>query len=408
MELKKNLDNLTLKQLILMKNWSKHTALDILIVRNECDNVENILIDTLKAVGNEKIHDFITNSRAYGDNMMQLVAARGSLKVNITFWMEIKRYMKNDTLKELILKSNNIGETPFHMLISRDLFEIIQMLIDDINKLFGEKTLYDLVSPRSIDEQTMLIYIANHSSNIKTFKIFWIGIKKYLNQKELRQLILYCDNMKQNVLHILIDKGQSEHVQILLNEFLAFSEMTLDDLMQIENNHREKLLYFVASHGSKEIFQIFWNQMTINITNTNLKGHILSEYSDGFSLLHILALKNKYEIIELFVKGVNEHFGKITLEEVMLKGDIYGKNALQIALSNNNNKSIEILLENTKEYLGVPVLKKMILNQNQDGKNAFQHAKSTCNSKMYNFLIELAKTHIDISVLNELWHNGLV
>lgn len=400
-KLKENVDSENLQKLIMMIDTFGQTAVHYLInFKNECESAHVFLKDSIELLANEKLTDLVVPTSR--ENMLQHFASHGDMRMITTFWVEIKRHAQKETLKKLILGKDG---TSFHMLLSRDLSDIIQILIRDVYELFGENTLNDLVSLTTPDGENMLFYCANHSST-KTFKIFLMGIKKYISMEHLKHLLLHRDNSSQTILHILIVKRHSESIQILLNELNEFGEGALNDVMQTSNT--QNVLELAASNECHEIFQIIWEGMKKFLTKPTAKQLILRSNYDGYTVLHILALKNKFENISMLLEGINEHFGEETLEEVMLKGSNSGENSLQIALSNDSFKTIETLFKIANEYLGKPILTKMITNQNMEDKNAFEHAHFYCSEKAFQTIIELARKYLETPVTNQLFLKGQI
>jgi len=250
------------------------------------------------------------------------------------------------------------------------------------------------------------------SSNLDDHKVqtcFKI-MQKYLSFTEIIGLIKHCNEFRQNILHIIVLKGNKKDFEILwleIKNFLRNMPQNFINLVEQTDSKKENILHCAAWSNETEFYAQFWETLFEFYKNLDDLTYLIlqREYWGNNFIHYLIENNNSSEIIELTFEILKNKLSHDQYKTILHSYGRLDMNLLQTAVWHSKAtqvhqilwKNVRSLCENNEEFLD-------ILNDvDNTERNIFHLAAWSSSCEVFEFMIkELEKTTSSIEIKNIL------
>ncbi|XP_058449448.1 ankyrin-3-like [Malaya genurostris] len=282
----------------------------------------------------------------------------------------IEILLKHEQATEMLLTSDNFGQTALHLAAISDNYEIVNILIDRglsvmAKNINGRIPLHIAIEKNAKKVIEILLKHELATEMLLTsdkFELTTLHIAAFFDKYELVKILIERGSsvMAKDIngripLHIAIEKNAKKIIEILLKHELA-TEMLLTS-----DKYEQTALHLATFYDNYEIVNILIEH----------GAPVMAKNTNGKIPLHIAIEKNAKKVIEILLKHEQA-------TEMLLTSDKYEQTALHLAAISDNYELVNILIER-----GLSVMAKDI-----DGEIPFHTAIQKNAKKVIEILLK--------------------
>lgn len=304
----------------LMKYCNSH-EMNIFHICFQCENSKNLIlfITEIKMFLDSKnlsqhLKKFISQKIIRGISIVHFAAqCCGNIEYKdtfITFWgLLLEYYTDRDELKNLILLTNENGESMIYFLVTYNKsVETFEYIFKSLKDIFGEDKFEEILKSKDKYGKNLLCnamnfqqFINNESSH-DSIPYLWNYFKNlFKNDAEFLKYIMDVDNNGNNILHNILSLYSFENFKFTFQEIekIASKDDIKNLLSNCDNFHKQNILQAVSFVESVDFHLFIWEIFRKYFTCSELLKIVKHVCKLGQNLLFKSALFDKIDIAEI-------------------------------------------------------------------------------------------------------------